>query len=268
MTGRPVILSGSAGGINLQRTKGTASKDNLRELLNGYVDHDNIPVSRPGSRGQSMAPMAAPASLAAPGPRGLTAYRGKLYVFHHEPLEWTHVQGPEVVSMALVNPNDSTATIVKIWFAADYMSQLYVAAEYSNGDIFHFWTGEAEAWQPNKIYELGALVSAVDADGHGYVFQAGRIGEAYPPWQPNIGVTVGYRVEPTAPTGWYYEVTNTVGDAPRTGADEPNWPQIPDAVVYEDVDGVSPGDTTTSGSQDSTLLPSQITERYNNPGGV
>ena len=258
MAGRPVNLTTAEGGINLQRTKGSARANTLRDFLNGYVDHDGIPTSRYGSRAQAI-------TGAGTLPKGLTAYKKALYAFAHEPVAWATQPGQKpVTTIVLRNRRDLDSPIRKVWFVGEYMGLLYVAVEYDNGDVVHFWLEEVEEWKPNTAYRLGQLVRATGGGGGGYVFRAGRSGTAHPPWAPNVARAIGDRVEPTTPTGWYYEVTATAGDAPRSGTVEPVWPMVEGDVVYEDVDGVSTVPGTVSGGLPPTALPPSIGDRYNN----
>ena len=257
MAGRPVILS-SVGGINLLRTKGNANKENLRDLLNGYVDQDGIATSRPGS----MAIAHNASNLA----RGLTAYKGELYVFSHDSITDWGAAGddlPTVKTIALPNRLDADSPIRKVWFVGEYMGLLYVAAEYENDDVEHFWMESVSEWKPNTVYMLGQLVRQTSGGGV-YVFRAGRIGDPYPAWAPGAARTLGERVEPTTQNGWYYEVTEATGDTPRSGNVEPTWPTEVGAVVYEDVDGEAT-DGGASTPPPDTSLPPGLGDRYDNP---
>lgn len=258
MAGRPVILS-SVGGINLLRTKGSAKPENLRDLLNGYVDQDGIATSRPGS-----GPVAANYNNIA---RGLTAYKGELFVFSHvEMYEWEpydYYNSPRVKTITIPNRDDPDSPLRKIWFVGEYMGLLYVVAEYMNGSVEHFWMETVSEWKPNTIYMLGQLVRQVGSGGT-YVYRAGRVGDPYPAWAPDVARTLGERVEPTTQNGWYYEVTEANGDTPRSGSVEPVWPTEQGAVVYEDVDGEATGGGASQPPPD-TSLPPGLGDRYDNP---
>lgn len=265
MTGRPVNLTTLQGGINLQRIKGSARNDTARDLLNGYVDHDGMATSRAGCEGIAHGVAQTVGEVLAV-PHGLTAYQGQLYAFCHQPFDWTQVGGADVDTIVLVNRSDPASPIIKVWFVGEYMGLLYVAAEYANGDVIHFWLENVSEWAPDTIYLLGQLVRGTGADS-GYVYEANRIGDPYPVWAPDVGRTLSERIEPTTPTGWYYEVSNTVGDAPRSGTIEPIWPQVEGAVVYEDVD--IPGQTQDpSAGVPPNSLPPDVRDRYSNPGGI
>ena len=257
MAGRPVNLTTAEGGINLQRTKGSARANTLRDFLNGYVDHDGIPTSRYGSRAQAI-------TAAGTLPKGLTAYKKALYAFAHEPVAWATQAGQKpVTTIVLRNRRDLNSHIRKVWFVGEYMGLLYVAVEYENGDIIHFWLEQVAEWAPDTIYTLGQLVRP-PGDDTGFVYAAGRVGAPYPAWAAGVARTVGDRVEPTTQTGWYYEVTAAAGDSPRSGAVEPVWPQVDGAVVYEDVDTGAP-DSGVPAPPSDTALPPSLGDRYNNP---
>lgn len=257
MAGRPVNLTTAEGGINLQRTKGSARANTLRDFLNGYVDHDGIPTSRYGSRAQAITGVG---TLS----KGLTAYKKALYAFAHEPVAWATQPGQKpVTTIVLRNRRDLSSPIRKVWFVGEYMGLLYVAVEYENGDVIHFWLEQVAEWTPDTIYSLGQLVRP-PGDDTGFVYVAGRVGAPYPAWAAGVARTVGDRVEPTTQTGWYYEVTATAGDSPRSGSVEPVWPQVDGAVVYEDVDTGAPDSGVPSPPSD-TALPPSLGDRYNNP---
>ena len=257
MAGRPVNLTTAEGGINLQRTKGSARANTLRDFLNGYVDHDGIPTSRYGSRAQAI-------TAAGTLPKGLTAYNKALYAFAHEPVAWATQPGQKpVTTIALPNRLDAGSPIRKVWFVGEYMGLLYVAAEYENDDVEHFWMESVSEWKPNTVYMLGQLVRQTSGGGV-YVFRAGRIGDPYPAWAPGASRTLGERVEPTTQNGWYYEVTEATGDTPRSGNVEPVWPTTVGAVVYEDVDGEATGGGSSAPPPD-TSLPPGLVDRYDNP---
>ena len=257
MAGRPVNLTTAEGGINLQRTKGSARANTLRDFLNGYVDHDGIPTPRYGSRAQAI-------TGAGTLPKGLTAYKKALYAFAHEPVAWATQAGQKpVTTIALPNRLDAGSPIRKVWFVGEYMGLLYVAAEYENDDVEHFWMESVSEWKPNTVYMLGQLVRQTSGGGV-YVFRAGRIGDPYPAWAPGASRTLGERVEPTTQNGWYYEVTEATGDTPRSGNVEPAWPTTVGAVVYEDVDGEATGGGSSAPPPD-TSLPPGLGDRYDNP---
>lgn len=249
------VLNTSKGGINLLRTKGGPSPNNLMDALNCYIDPDGLPQSRPGTEIKFQLGTSGRA-------KGLMAFQGALVSFSHQ------VEGPQASGMSiivLVNPNDQSQPIKDIHFAGAYLGQPYVVAEFANGDVYHYWLQEAKPWQPNTIYMLGDLVSPTTPNGLAY--RAGRVNPAAPVWQPNQSVSIGDVREPTEFDGYQYTVSNTIGANPRTGATEPDWNAATGAITYEDVD-VS-GNSTSSGTQaDPTNTPSaEIEERYNNPGG-
>lgn len=263
MAGNVVNLTTVAGGMNLLREKGGAPRKNLRVLLNGFVGQDGGARSRYGTQ-----PVAVGASQ---GHRGFVSHKGKLYTFHHaggDSLDWVNaiIGTATVETIVLVNPNAPDSPIKEVHFAGQYMGVLYVVVEYDNGDVFHFWLESVEAWQPGKIYMLGQLVMPV-GDQTGYAYRVTRQGAPFPPWAAGVARAIGDKVEPTTVTGWYYEVSNTIGDNPRSGTVEPTWPQVENEVVWEDVDGVGSDPTGSAGQVPDTTLPPDMGDRYGNPGG-
>lgn len=248
-------LTSAKGGINRLRTKGGASPENLYDLLNGYVDSSGVIQSRPGLQQVVMLP---------PGTRGLCAYSGRLVVFSHQPVT-IPASSPGVDVEILVNPNDSSQPLKEIHFAAPYMGFLYVAAEFANGDVFHYWLQRVSTWQAGATHTFNELVQPTVPTG--YAYRANRIGAAYPVWKPGVARSIGDRIEPTVANSYYYEATNVIGASPRSGDTEPQWPQASGATIYEDTDGgVSTGDVA-GGSGSTTTLPPDIEERYSNQAG-
>lgn len=247
-------LTATKGGINRLRVKGSPSPDTLFDALNCYVDASGVPQSRPGTAQDYALPNAVP--------KGLAAYGDGLVTFSHV----VEAAAPAGVSvLVLSNPDDPTQPIKEIHFAAPYMGFLYVAAEFDNGDVFHYWLQAALPWRPNTMYRLGDLVSPID--GNGLAYRATRLLPADQLWQANAPRAIGDVVEPTSPDGFKYTVINTIGSSPRSAATEPNWNDADGALTYEDVDisgGTDPGTDTDDGS---STVPADIEERYDNPSG-
>ncbi|UAY76027.1 hypothetical protein [Pseudoxanthomonas sp. X-1] len=256
MSGRPVRLNAAKGGIDRQRTKGGASPNTLYMLLNGYVTASGAIESRDGT---------SPVNSGLANTRGLVAHNGGLVVFTHQQVS-IPASNPPVSAEILVNRNDPTQPIKEVHFAAAFLGYLYVAAEYNNGDVIHYWLRSVDAWQAGKAYTIGDVVRPNTPNGFTYTAQ--RVSSAYPTWQPNVSRVTGEKVEPTTGNSYYYEVTNTVGDAPRSGTIEPTWPAITDSVVYEDVDlGTTSNPNPNASSGTGETLPSDVDDRYGNSSG-
>lgn len=167
-----------------------------------------------------------------------------------------------------VGVSGNTIALEKIHFAEPFMGALYVAAEFENGNIYHYWLQPGTQWEASKVYQLGDLV--YPAIPTGYVYKAVRLGSAYPPWAANAsrsdGTTSGYvqsMIEPTTYNGFYYTCIATTGSNPRSGTTEPDWPTEDGATVIESTD--NPPDVnipTTTTATDAGTVPSTVTDRY------
>ena len=239
-------LNAASGGINRQRVKGGPKPDNLYDIVNGYVDDSGAVVSRPGVVQQHALPA---------GTIGMCAFAGALVVFSDSPK--TVPDG--VVCEVLRHPNSASLSLRRIHFAAPMMGSLYVVAEWSNGEVYHYWSQGAPAWRPNSIYAAGQVVSSVVANG--FTYEPHRIAAAGPVWQPGVERNVGDTVEPTVFNGYEYVVVSIIGTPARSGQVEPAWPTTPGAAVIEEADVVP----MTSPPQ--TQPPPTVPPGYENPGG-
>jgi hypothetical protein len=236
---RSAPLTTLKGGIDRRRTKGGARADTLYDLLNGYVTDDGTAVVRPGTRR---------IAKLSPATRGLCAFDGVLHTFCHRAV---FVPDGFLVNI-LAHPgvpddyfedevtDGSEFALEKIHFAQPFMGALYVVAEFSNGDIYHYWLQSGDPWEANKVYNAGDLVTPVSPNG--VVYRATRLGNAYPSWvanQSRSDGTDGYDVsviEPTTYNGFYYTCVAATGTDPRSGATEPTWPEEDGAQITETVD--------------------------------
>lgn len=247
---RPVSLSAIKAGMTRLREKGGASPESLYLLLNGYVTASRTCKMRPGSDIDTD-------GLA--GTLGLVLFRGKFVVFASE---FVDLDDPDYELEILKHPvSGSAATLVDIRFAAPFLGYLYVVALWSDGLIVHYWLQAAEAWQANHVYIEGQVV--LPSTPTGYAYKATRISAREQLWAPNVARAVGDRVEPTVSNSFLYQVVDTLGDNPRSGATEPDWIAADGALVYEDASG--PGGGTGSGSGGGTptsQLPPEVEDRY------
>jgi len=239
-------LNAASGGINRQRVKGGPKPDNLYDILNGYVDASGAVMSRPGTTQEHVLPA---------GTVGLCAFNGKLYVFSDSP----KAVPDGVVCETLRHPNNAALTLARIHFAAPMMGSLYVAAEWSNGDVYHYWTQGARAWQANAIYSAGGMVTSTTPNG--FTYEPRRAAAAGPVWQAGVERAVGDRVEPSVFNGYEYVVVEVAGTPARSGQAEPAWPTTPGAAIVEEADVAPP--TPPGQSQPPPAVP----PGYENPGG-
>jgi len=250
MTGRIVTLTAIKGGINRLRTKGGADPATLYDLVNGYVDQAGVPRSRPGSKTKVNLPVGAT--------KGMCAYDGKLIVFSHVPQD-IPASTPVTECEVLKHPTTPDLPLKEIHFAGPFLGYLYVAAEFINGDVYHYWLQRGTTWEPGKVYLPGALVVPTDPNGIAYQLDSGI--ETLPVWVRNVARTVGEVVVPTTDNGYKYTVTDAFGPAPRSGAIEPTWPTSEGATVFEDSDVATPTPVVGEQSNNNTLPP-DVADRY------
>lgn len=259
---RSAPLTTLKGGIDRLRTKGGARADSLYDLVNGHLTDSRTAVARPGTRRlMTLDPLLT---------KGLVYFRGAYHTF-------TSVAGtgvPDGVSVhILLHPDAEPSNPIllsKIHFAAPFMGVLYVVAEFEDGSTYHYWLQEvdAEAWQPDTVYDVGALVKP--STPNGLIYRATRLGAPFPSWAPGVRRSDGsggsaYEqsvVEPTTYNGYYYVCIDTLGTNPVSGATEPTWPTERGALVVEDVDGAVSTTPTTTEPPSSNTPGSGVIGRY------
>jgi len=219
---RTETLTAIKGGLNRLRTKGAALNDSLYDLLNGFVTTEKTVKVRPGTL---------LSHTIQAGTIGLVGWGGKFHVFAS-----SDVAGLDTTNFELhvLRAPDGSA-LAKIHFAEPFLGALYVAAEFADGDTYHFWLQAAADWAANTYHDLHDLVQPTSNST--YVFRATRLGAPYPAWTPSTPRAVGDKVEPTTYNGLYFEVTSVVGTNPRSGTTEPNFNVEVGATVVESVDG-------------------------------
>lgn len=229
---RVVPLTVVRGGINRQRTRGGASADNLYDFLNGYITAAGTMIARPGTFRET---------TLHPATRGLVAFGGTRHVFCH-----SQVEVPDGYTLHVLHHPDSVDTytieLERIHFATPMMGALYVAAEFEDGSIYHYWLQQVDVWQQDTHYFANTMVQP--SIPNGLVFQASRIGQPYPSWTADVprsdGTFGDYGqsiVEPTVYNDFYYPCVLTGGNNPRSGTEEPTWPTEAGEQVIEYADG-------------------------------
>lgn len=147
-----------------------------------------------------------------------------------------------------------------IHFVGAVLGKLYLAAEFVDGLIRHYWLQEPAPWKPNTIYPLGALVQPTTPDG--YYFQA-PVSSDIPAWQASKVYVVGARVQPTVANGYYYEVVDVTGDGATSSTVEPVWPIQEGAEVFEGEDSTTvPSVSTPAASSPTLAISPEIVDRY------
>jgi hypothetical protein len=236
---RIVPLSTASAGMTRLRTKGEAAPNTLYDLLNGYITLSGTIRPRPGTQTDITLPA---------NTKGLVAHKCKLYVFSHTPQ--TTSNPDKYVVATLRHPTDSTIALEQIHFAAPFMGFLYVAAEFADGNTWHYWLEELEDWSANTDYLIGERVFPTTENG--FAYQAERIGSPYPNWVANTQYSVNDITEPTTYNGFKYTVVATTGTTPTSGTVEPDWPAEAGAQVVEYAEG-----------QDSTVISSTVVDPDN-----
>ena len=221
-------LSTSSAGMTRLRSKGNAAQNTLYDLLNGYITLSGTIKPRPGTQTDITLPA---------DTKGLVAHKCRLYVFSHTPQVTSNPD--KYVVATLRHPTDPTVKLQQIHFAAPFMGYLYVAAEFTDGNVWHFWLEELDTWSPNTDYKIGDRVFGSTETG--YAYKATRPGTPNPAWAAGIERTVGDVIEPTTYNGYKYSVIATTGVNPSSGETEPDWPTESGAQVIE----YSQGDSST-----------------------
>lgn len=218
---RPYPLTAVKAGITRLLDKGGASRDSLYDLLNGYVNASRRMVIRPGSVIDN---------IIVGDTRGLAGFKGQLWVFSH-----TTVTMPSSLYRLAVlhHPTNPALTLVDVHLSTPFAGALYVVAEFSNGDIRHYWLEPTTTWKAGEVYNTRSLVEPVVANG--YYYRPTRLGNVYPAWTPRAPRAVGDKVEPAVYNGFYYEVVSVTGANPTSGSVEPTWPTNDGQTVAEEV---------------------------------
>lgn len=258
---RQAPLTVIKGGINRQRTKGGARADNLYDLVNGYVTDAGTVISRQGCFRDN--------TLDA-DTRGLVAFDGSRHTFCH-----ISVDVPAGYTLHVLHHPDASADypieLERIHWAAPFMGALYVVAEFVDGEIYHYWLQDADAWVADTIYTNGALVQPTTPNG--IVYQASRIGDPYPAWAANVPRYDGSGdydvsiIEPTVYNDFYYTCIEALGTNPRSGTVEPTWPTEDGAQVAEETDGVVTAEPSPPVPPSTNTPDPTARERYENRGG-
>ena len=254
------VLGGFKTGMDRSsRRGGKDGAQRLYTLQNAYLNERGEAVPRPGL--QHVASVAHSA--------GLYGWQGQLHVFHADN-DYTDPGNVLVAAHKLPYPLPNAPTddhLAEVHFVGVILGELYVAGEFADGTVRHFWLQDPPAWQPNHVYMLGELVQPTTPNG--YYYQA-PLSVAVPAWQAGTVYNVGDKVQPSTPNGYTYTVVEVTGDSPTSGTDEPTWPTAPGAQVFEGTDSTDVPSTATnptgSSSGGNTTIGSLIKDRYNLPG--
>ena len=249
------------GGINRLRVKGGASANQLYDLQNAYITNAGSIVPREGT--------IRAATLDA-STVGLMAADGKFNIFSSQ--FSTAALPANYVLNVLSDPNNTSASPTIIWFAKPFMGFPYVVAQFSDGDVFHYWLQNNGTWTSSTDYTSASIVLPPVANGLAY--QGVRDFPSQPLWQPDAQITSGQYIEPNTATGFAYQAIAVTGSPVHTGQSEPVWPTTAGAIIQEfgdfDVSTTDAGTTQGSNSPYSTASPlgGTITDRYGNSSTV
>lgn len=249
---RQEILTAIKGGLNRLRTKGAALNDSLYDLLNGYVTTEKTVKVRPGTRLTETLPA---------GTTGLVSHDGGLHVF----AETSVASIPSGYTLHILRGPDTT-TLSKIHFAEPFLGALYVAAEFSDGTIYHYWLRSADTWTQDTVYAANQLVVPVSING--FAYRATRANVANPLWAPSLDRAVNDQVEPTVANDYYFEVTQVFGTNPASGLTEPAWTNPSEGELFiENTDGGSAAvPPTPAPPVPDRTLPTDLDDRYRRDG--
>lgn len=255
---RSVPITTVRGGINRLKVKGSARADSLYDLVNAYINMEGEVQPREGTiRNATLTALTA----------GLSSFSGELNVFSNA----LQTVPAGYICNLLVHPTNAALQPTKIWFAKPFMGFLYVVAQFSNGDIFHYWLQNNGVWTVTTVEKTGTIVLPA-ALPNGLAFLAVRDMPINPNWISETVVGAGTVVEPTNYTGFAYRAVAVAGTTPHTGPSEPSWPTVLGGTIQEFGD-FGTTDTSAAATQDTTStvatpLGSTITDRYGNASTI
>jgi hypothetical protein len=246
-------LSTANAGMTRLRSKGNAAPGTLYDLLNGYITLAGTIKPRPGTQTDIVLPA---------DTKGMTAHKCRIYVFSHIPQVTSNPD--KYIVATLRHPVDPTIPIQQIHFQSAFMGFLYVAAEFEDGNTWHYWLEELDEWSPNTDYKIGDRVFSTSENG--YAYKATRPGSPNIAWAASVSRAVNDVIEPTVYNGFKYTAISVTGDNPSSGTVEPDWPVESGAQIIEYAQGEA------SNTVESTVLDPDpdlgtIPDRYDNPAG-
>lgn len=248
-------LAGFKRGMDRQTLRATPKNGTFFNLLNCYVTSSYTVRKRPGFRKIGSFDAAT---------KGLFSNGGKLHAFYTGAVVTPADDFP--VQYDGLQPDADGVTLTKVWADYLFLGRQYVVAEFSDGDVRHFWLpssadgGTAPTWKANTTYNVDAMVQPTVPNGYYYVVGNTQFPQA---WQPNTTYEVGDVRVPKTLNGWKYTVIEADGDNPSSGATEPDWPEFDGATVTEEHD-----DETTQPTPPQVPPSNPGGDRYNNPLGV
>lgn len=243
---RTLALTTASAGITRQRDRGGARPDTLYDLTNAYAQAAGNIRPRFGTVLVHTLPS---------GTKGLTAFAGKLHVFAES---YVDPESADFTINVLAHPTDADVSLFEVHFAQPFLGFLYVAAEFANGDVYHYWLQNSGTWEAETVYCDGDMILPTVENGLAY--RPTRTTDDAPQWQADVPRQIGERISPTTDSCFEFEVVEVIGDDPRSGETEPVWPTEEGAEVWEDTNiPYEPPPTPAATSSDT---PPSVRTRY------
>lgn len=146
-----ITYSDFSTGLDRRKSFSTAPASSLRELKNAYITTGKTIRKRPGT------PLVT--TLEA-GTKGLVSGNGVLntfYPYNATPITHAHADfTANALTHALANTAYGGGTLSKIHAGFIFLGYLYIAAEYSDGNVFHYWL---DGTNPDDITTRGTGTS-------------------------------------------------------------------------------------------------------------
>lgn len=156
---------------------------------------------------------------------GLAYFDGDLHTFStsygqlSSPFYLDTLVYPQTAGNVAVPPYE----LETIWFAQPFMGFLYVVAEFTDGNIYHYWLQNEGEWIAETVYTDTSIVTPTTDNINGLAYQATRVLPANPTWTPNqviatvsgAGIATGSITD--AGSGYDGGGTHTYTAVPLTG---------------------------------------------------
>jgi len=166
------------GGMDLRRNQKMAASNVMFTLNNAYITS--------GMRIKKRPCLTKVATLEA-GTVGLFSGLGKLNTFFGGGSFITHAN-TLFQAHRVYHSTDKALTLSDAHFCTPFNGYLYVAVEYSNGDVKHAYLNDDGAWQDSHAYVAGQFVRPTTPNGFRYKCLAnGTSGTVEPTWSTTLG---------------------------------------------------------------------------------
>lgn len=196
-------------GMDRRKGRGVSDANKLWNLKNAYINTGWVPQKRPGSTKIKTL------SGGETGTVGLVPYDGSLHVFHGTAQNSVAAGGGIGFTMHMLpHPGGAAVTLDKIHDYEIFNGYIYVAGEYSNGDIYHHYLQDLTAWQASTAYSSGDRVEPTTPNGFVYECLTGGTSDASEPtWSTTVG---GTTTETGGSAVTWLTKTKAVSDEPTT----------------------------------------------------